>query len=110
MDPVSFPSILKEKRSDLKRSTMKNQRGQAGAELFKQLWQTDHPALLALLKSSLLTLYPVGESVDDAQPFSILFPFSALPSAQPDLCIIGKIPTPRPSRSNLEKVTKSNVC
>ena len=100
VDQTSFPNILKDKRTDLKKSALKNQRGPAAAELMKELWHTDYAALLDSLKTSLLTLYPVGEGVDCTQPFNILFPFSTVPSAQPDLSVIGNAPTPRVSRSN----------
>ena len=85
---------------DLKKSALKNQRGPAAAELMKELWHTDYAALLDSLKTSLLTFYPVGKGVDCTQPFNILFPFSTVPSAQPDLGVIGNAPTPRVSRSN----------
>ena len=60
-DPTSFPNILKDKRSDFKKSALKNQCGPAAAELMKELRHTDYAALLDSLKTSLLSLYPVGE-------------------------------------------------
>ena len=37
VDQTSFPNILKDKRTDLKKSALKNQRGPAAAELMKEI-------------------------------------------------------------------------
>ena len=97
-DANYFPSILKTKRTDLKKATKKHLRGTAASELLQQLW-SDHPALLASLKDSLLGAYPVVDGVDTNQPFEVLFRFSLPPSLQPDLSVIGNSPVTRSSRS-----------